>query len=252
MATPQRILFVSSQVAPFTDSTELAELVRHLPESIQNKSSCDVRIMMPRYNNISERKHHLHEVIRLSGTELSMRDQTATLNVKVASIPETRLQVYFMDNETYFGQGDQAAGDDPSPVNTPDRALFFGRTVLETIGTLRWGPDILHGFGALSGLLPLLLRTEYAGEAIYDEARTVYTPEPRNTSSTLTATWAAENNLSLEQEASDLTELGLTWADDALYPPDLAPPDDAPQLDGEDRGQQLKALYEGLLQKAIA
>ena len=252
MATPQRILFASSQVAPFTDSTELAELVRHLPEILQNKSSCDVRIMMPRYNNISERKHHLHEVIRLSGTELSMRDQTAILNVKVASIPETRLQVYFMDNETYFGPSDQVTDDALSPVNTPDQALFFGRTVLETIGKLRWGPDILHGFGALSGLLPILLRTEYAGEAIYDEARTVYTPEPQGTSSMLTAAWAAENDLALEREASDLTELGLTWADDALYPPDLDPPNDAPQLDGEDREKQLKALYEGLLQEAIA
>ena len=252
MATPQRILIASSQVSPFTDSTKLAELVRRLPEIIQEQSSCDVRIMMPRYSSISERKHHLHEVIRLSGTQLSMRDEAATLNVKVASIPKTRLQVYFMDNETYFERGDQATDGDLSQMNTPDRALFFGRAVLETIGKLRWGPDILHGFGALSGLLPLLLRTAYAGEAIYDEARTVYTPEPENTSSVLTATWASENDLALEQEETNLNELGLRWADAALYPPHLTPSDDALQLDGEDRGQQLKALYEDLLQEAIA
>src|SRR5690606_32960794 len=101
MANPMRILFVSDEVVPFTSSSVTANLVRLLPEQLQESGEYEVRIMMPRYGSISERKNRLHEVIRLSGTSIRMGQQSETLKVKVASIPGIRLQVYFMDNNAY-------------------------------------------------------------------------------------------------------------------------------------------------------
>ena len=49
---------------------------------------------MPRYGNINERRHQLHEVIRLSGINLVINDLDMPLIIKVASIPKERIQVY--------------------------------------------------------------------------------------------------------------------------------------------------------------
>jgi starch synthase len=57
---------------------------------------------MPRYGNINERRHQLHEVIRLSGMNLVVNDLDMPLIIKVASIPKERIQVYFIDNDEYF------------------------------------------------------------------------------------------------------------------------------------------------------
>ena len=57
---------------------------------------------MPRYGLINERRHQLHEVIRLSGMNLVINDMDMPLIIKVASIPKERMQVYFIDNEEYF------------------------------------------------------------------------------------------------------------------------------------------------------
>ncbi|MEX0601682.1 MAG: glycogen/starch synthase, partial [Rhodothermales bacterium] len=72
MANSTRILFVSDEVEPFSKSSATATLVRNLPEQLQSAGDYEMRIMMPRYGTISERKNRLHEVIRLSGTEIEM------------------------------------------------------------------------------------------------------------------------------------------------------------------------------------
>src|SRR5690606_40637667 len=61
-----------------------------------------IRIFMPRYGSINERRHQLHEVIRLSGMNLVINDMDMPLIIKVASIPKERIQVYFIDNDDYF------------------------------------------------------------------------------------------------------------------------------------------------------
>ena len=67
-----------------------------------NKQGGQIRIFMPRFGNINERRHQLHEVIRLSGINLVINDLDMPLIIKVASIPKERIQVYFIDNEEYF------------------------------------------------------------------------------------------------------------------------------------------------------
>lgn len=249
MATPTRILFVSGEVEPFTDVSDAGHLARTLPEQLQEAGDYDTRLMMPRYGTISERKNRLHEVIRLSGTDVPMGDDTETLKVKVASIPDTRLQVYFMDSATYFKRkGLHANKKDEVFEDNPERALFFGRSVLETLSKLRWGPDYLHAFGWISGFLPMLLATEYADNDLFAETKTIYTPDDVEAQATLTADLAETLHLNLNGEASDqhLTDLGRKYADGVIFPPSIAPADDAPQFSDEEdeRIDQLLSVYE--------
>ena len=172
-----RILFVSEEVAPFTCKSEIADLVRILPEQLQESGDFEVRIMMPRYGLISERRNRLHEVIRLSGTVIEVDGRKETLKVKVASIPGIRLQVYFMDNAHFFKRkGIHAPKEGDVFADNAQRAWFFSSAVLSTIHKLGWTPDIVHCFGWMSALTPLLLRTEYSSNPIFEKAKSIYTP----------------------------------------------------------------------------
>lgn len=220
MAKPTRVLFVSGEVSPFAKVSDLADLVRLLPEKLQESGDYEVRIMMPRYGTISERRNRLHEVIRLSGAEVPMGEQTETLKVKVASIPGIRLQVYFMDSRAYFKRKG-VFGEKPGKdfEDNAERALFFGRAALETIKNLGWSPDIVHAFGTMSGLVPLLLRSEYASEPLFADARIVFTPcsEPAeaNFPEALSAAVEVPNGVSLADR--HVNDIGLSYADLTAY-----------------------------------
>ena len=220
MANPTRVLFVSGEVTPFAKVSDLADLVRQLPEKLQESGDYEVRIMMPRYGTISERRNRLHEVIRLSGAEIPMGDATKTLKVKVASIPGIRLQVYFMDNRAYFKRkgvfGDKQGKDFE---DNAERALFFARASLETIKNLGWSPDIVHAFGTMSGLVPLLLRTEYAAEPLFADARIVFTPCSSPVEANFPASLASAVEVPDGVELSDrhVENIGATYADLSAY-----------------------------------
>ena len=176
-----RILFVSEEVAPYATLSPIADLVRILPEQLQESGEAEVRIMMPRYGTISERRNRLHEVIRLSGSVIEVDGRKETLKVKVASIPGVRMQVYFMDNKYYMKRKgiyeDQEKG---MFEDNPERAFFFSKSVLTTIRKLGWSPDVIHSFGWLSAPVSLLMRSEFGTDPIYEKTKVVFTPGSRN------------------------------------------------------------------------
>ena len=90
----RKILYVSSEVVPYLPESEISSMSFEIPKMV-NKQGGQIRIFMPRYGNINERRHQLHEVIRLSGLNLVINDLDMPLIIKVASIPKERIQVYF-------------------------------------------------------------------------------------------------------------------------------------------------------------
>ncbi|MEM1125634.1 MAG: glycogen/starch synthase [Bacteroidota bacterium] len=251
MASATRILFLSGDVVPFTKATDLASLVRRLPEQIQEAGDYETRIMMPRYGTVSERRNRLHEVIRLSGSDIPMGEDVETLKVKVASIPGVRLQVYFMDNRTYFKR--KGLWSDKKGVvyeDNPARALFFGRAVMATLSKLGWSPDIVHTFGWASGLVPALLRTEFKADPLFAKAKIVHTPDGILTdASPLPAELVERLGLPADLTGQALNEAALAYADAALYPPHLDAPDGQAAFSGdaETAPQEAMAFYDQLV-----
>ena len=96
-----RILYVASEINPFLQTSEVANFLRTLPQAMQERGM-EIRILVPRFGLINERKNRLHEVVRLSGINIAVGDEEKPLIIKVASIPNAKLQVYFIDNEDYF------------------------------------------------------------------------------------------------------------------------------------------------------
>lgn len=255
MAQSTRILFVSGELDPFTQASSIASLARSLPEQVQDGGDYEARIMMPCYGGISERKHSLHEVIRLSGTDVPMGDDTEEVTVKVASVPGVRLQVYFMDHGDYFSRDGVVRDEDGTLFDdNARRALFFNRAVLETIRTLRWGPEIVHAFGWISSLLPGLLATEYSGDDVLGDTKTVFTPDEVDLDISFSADAADGLGLSVDEPTRPLTQIGLQYANATLSLPDAATIDGAVQLSAEEeeRASQTLELYEQMLSEVPA
>ncbi|MEP0263153.1 glycogen/starch synthase [Dokdonia sp.] len=169
----KRILYVSSEVIPYLPETEIASMSFEAPQMVNSKGG-QIRIFMPRYGNINERRHQLHEVIRLSGMNLVINDFDMPLIIKVASIPKERIQVYFIDNEEYFKRKATFTDEDGNlfPDND-ERAIFFAKGVVETVKKLNWSPDIIHVHGWLASLLPLYLKQYYASEPLFSQSKIV-------------------------------------------------------------------------------
>ena len=98
MSAKKRILFIANEMSPYLELTEFSEIVNKLAIKA-NDNGFEVRCIMPRFGTINERRHRLHEVVRLSGINVSIDNEDFPLQIKVASLPNARLQVYFLDNE---------------------------------------------------------------------------------------------------------------------------------------------------------
>ena len=157
----KKILYISSEVIPYMPQTEIATMTYALPKMV-NEHGGQTRIFIPKYGIINERRHQLHEVIRLSGINLIIDDMDMPLILKVASIPKERMQVYFIDSEDYFkNRLVQFDKNNKLYKDNDERSIFFAKGVIETIKKLNWAPDLIHVHGCIASLLPLYLKNFY-------------------------------------------------------------------------------------------
>lgn len=170
-----RVLFVSQEMMPYLESSEIAEITRKLPQGIQEAGK-EIRTFIPKYGSINERRNQLHEVIRLSGLNLIIDDTDHPLVIKVASIQAAKMQVYFIDNDDYFANkvvlNERSSGK--LLANNDERSIFFCRGVLETVKKLGWAPNIIHVHGWFSALIPIYLKKIFSEDPIYDNTKIVY------------------------------------------------------------------------------
>ncbi len=170
-----KILYVASEINPFLQTTEVADFVRKIPQVMQEKGM-EIRILVPRFGLINERKNRLHEVVRLSGINISVGEEEKPLVIKVASIPNAKMQVYFIDNEDYFHRKSVFVDKENNfyPDND-ERAIFFCKGVVETVKKLGWAPDIVHCNDWMTSLIPMYIKTTYKNDPIFKGAKTVFT-----------------------------------------------------------------------------
>ena len=219
----KKILYISSEVIPYMPQTEIATMTYSLPK-IVNENGGQTRIFIPKYGIINERRHQLHEVIRLSGINLIIDDMDMPLILKVASIPKERMQVYFIDSEDYF-KGRQVESDknDKLYKDNDERSMFFCRGVLETVKKLGWMPDIVHCHGWMTALMPVYLKSVYKNDPHFSNAKIIYThykhDEKLKFSKNLPTKLdfdelpTSELNLNGLADVNKLHEIGIQWSD---------------------------------------
>lgn len=169
----KKILFVNQEITPYVPESEMADLGRKIPQLIQDKGH-EIRTFMPKWGNINERRGQLHEVIRLSRMMLIIDETDHPLIIKVASIPSTRIQVYFIDNEDYFTKRLMATDENGKEYDdNGERAVFFARGVLETVKKLRWIPDVIHCQGWMCSVIPLYIKKALQDEPSFANTKVV-------------------------------------------------------------------------------
>lgn len=168
-----RVLFICSELIPYVPENSMSQISRQLPQGIQELGD-EVRVFMPRYGCINERRNQLHEVIRLSGMNMVINDTDHPLIIKVASITSARMQVYFIDNEDYFHRRAMSRCEKEGFfADNDERIVFFARGVLETVKKLRWAPDIIHCHGWFSYMAPLYLKKVYQDDPLFSSTKVV-------------------------------------------------------------------------------
>lgn len=164
---PKKILFINQEITPYVPESPMATLGQQLPEKIQEKGF-EIRTFMPKWGIINERRGQLHEVIRLSGMNITIDDNDHPLLIKVASIPVSRVQVYFIDNEDYFTRRKMEIDENGEEYSdNGERAIFYARGVLETVKKLRWDPDVIICQGWMGAIVPLYLKMVYNDEPCF-------------------------------------------------------------------------------------
>ncbi len=170
----KRILFISQEITPYLPENQISKIGRELPQGIQERGK-EIRVFMPKFGNINERRNQLHEVIRLSGMNLIINDADHPLIIKVASIQAAKMQVYFIDNEEFFQRKAVFHDEEGNEFKDNDeRAIFFARGVIETIKKLRWAPDIIHCQGWLTNLVPMYIKKSYQNDPLFQDAKIVF------------------------------------------------------------------------------
>ncbi len=202
-----KILFITHEMSPFLEISKISEITRQLPQAMQEKGF-EIRILMPRFGNINERRNRLHEVIRLSGMNIVVDNNDNPLIIKVASLPTARMQVYFLDNEEYF-QRKKVFRDESGKFfeDNNERSLFFCKGALETVKKLGWSPDVVHCHGWFTAMVPLYLKKVYHDDPTFKDVKVMYSlfnEESDFGKDTLTAKYAemaAQEDVSAEDAA---------------------------------------------------
>lgn len=169
----KKVLYISQEIFPYLPETDISVVSRNLPQAIQERGN-EVRIFMPRYGLINERRNQLHEVIRLSGINMIINDNDHPLIIKVASIQSARMQVYFIDNDDFFKRKTKYDIKAKQENDNDERAIFFVRGALEAIKKLRWIPDVIHCHGWFTALAAVYLKKVYADDPCLQKAKIVY------------------------------------------------------------------------------
>ena len=156
-----KIFFVSAEVYPFVKAGRAAEFAGSLPPYLQALGH-EVRVLMPKYSLINERKHIIRDIIRLKDIPIQMPQGSMTVSVKSGFIPETKTQIYFADSDKYFKRADMYRDIRTGLFfkDNDERFIFLAKVAIETLKTLGWQPEIVHCCDWPTGLLPAMIRDE--------------------------------------------------------------------------------------------
>ena len=171
-----KIWYVASEVSPFAKTGGLGDVTGAFPKNLKAKNH-EIRIIMPKYKKINERKYILREVIRLKDIPVTINGETKTINVKSAFLPDSKVQIYFVEIPEFFGRNglytDQTTGKDYN--DNAQRYAYFCKGALETLKILSWRPDIIHCNDWQTALIPIYLQTIYKEDEFLKGIKTVFT-----------------------------------------------------------------------------
>jgi|TARA_Y100000994_G_scaffold201569_1_gene172256 starch synthase len=171
-----KVFYLCPELTPFSESNSLASFSNKLSCVLHEKDNYDIRLLKPKYGFISERKYILREVIRLKDMEIEFGGEQRLMNIKSAFIPETRVQVYFLQDDDYFKPLTQLLykAKNGRVLNDNDiRFALFAKVALDTLKRLYWKPDVIVCSDWQMSFVPQLLKENYSDDEFYSNIKAV-------------------------------------------------------------------------------
>lgn len=170
-----KIFFVSSEIYPFVKGGRGGEFAGALPTYLQMQGH-EVRVIMPKYSLINERKYIIRDIIRMKEIPVPMLHGEIRVSVKSGFLPESKTQIYFADFDKYYKRADLYRDRRTGQFfkDNDERFIFLARTAIETLKTLGWQPDIVHCCGWSTGILPAMIRHEQEKDNFFRKTIVVY------------------------------------------------------------------------------
>lgn len=161
-----KILFTASECVPFVKTGGLADVVGALAPVLA-KEGHDVRVMLPLYAAVPEEwTNQLTHVVDFE-VQLGWRRQYCGIE----KLEKDGVTWYFIDNKYYFGRPYiYGLGGDEY-----ERFGFFCRAALNALPLIDFQPDVIHAHDWQSGMVPALLKIQYAHLPFYAKMRTIFT-----------------------------------------------------------------------------
>ena len=161
-----KILFATSECAPFIKTGGLADVVGALPAELTRQGH-DVRVILPKYSAIGEKYKNEMRYISNTYIKMSWRSQYCG----VFELQKDGVTYYFVDNEFYF-ESEKIYSE---MWLDAEKFAFFDKAVLEVLKVVDFFPDVLHCNDWQTGMIPVLLKAHYGCDARYENIRTVMT-----------------------------------------------------------------------------
>lgn len=168
MASKQlKVLLLAAEVVPLARVGGVGDVVGALPKALAALGH-DVRVMMPRYGSIRSDQFSFQTVGEPFPVPVGRDQELVTL---VTTLLDGGVPVYLVWDEKFFFRRDKVYGFD----DDPQRFTFFGRAVIAALKVIGWQPDVIHGHGWQTALVPTWLAVEGRREPFYRDIATVHT-----------------------------------------------------------------------------
>ncbi|MBL8006245.1 MAG: glycogen synthase GlgA [Ignavibacteria bacterium] len=178
MAKGYNVLFVTSEVFPYSKTGGLADVSNSLPQAL-NSLGNDVRIISPKYGQLDERRLQIHEIKRLKELKINVNRKDTRFSIKSSFIhgKNTKAQMYLVESNDYFKNKGiyQNSKTKKDFSNNDERYLFFCKAVIEILEILQWKPDVIHCNDWQTGLIPAFIKTLYKNNPYLSDIKTVFT-----------------------------------------------------------------------------
>jgi starch synthase len=218
-----KLYFLTAEIDPFANTSPLSFFSKKIPE-VYNEKRVDVRLMMPKYGYISERKYVLREVIRLRDIQVQSNDKTLHAAVKSAFVPNTKVQVYFQVYPPFFKEQNRSLYYDieGNPLDDNDqRYTFFSVAALHTLKFLYWKPDFILCNDWQTAPLPILLKEAFYSEEWYENVQTTFIlHNPSligNYNGAVLSQYGVKNQNLLNNKNLDLIKTSMEYADTIFF-----------------------------------
>jgi starch synthase len=161
-----KVLMAAAEVAPFAKVGGLADVVGSLPPALK-KLNLDVRVVMPKYGTIDEKKYKLKKIF--FNIEIPTAGKTEKINIWESKLPESEVTIYFIDNKKHFSKKEVYFG------NNAERFAFFSLACVHFLEDIGFKPDVFHCHDFHTALITNIIKASKLYSAHFRNLKTLYT-----------------------------------------------------------------------------